>query len=164
MLGYVYDHPEIVVPFVTNLIPDCHGRGISKAAAAIGVLDAHGRLIAGLVYHTYNPEAGVIEICGAALPGQYWMTRETLRQMYGYPFLQLRCQMVVNVVAAEDERQLYMMSRFGYSFSRVPRLFGRDRDAVVGTLTIEDWLTNKFNRRHLRTDPVQLSLPLEEAA
>ncbi len=163
MLGYVYDRPEIIAPFVASLIPDCHGRGLPKASAAIGVIDAQGNLIAGLVYHGYQPEAGVIEITGAALPGRYWMTRETLRQMYGYPFLQLRCQMVVNRVPADDIRQLRMMAVYGYSFVKIPRLLGRDRDAVVGTLTIEDWLANKFNKHNV-TDPVQLSLPLEEAA
>jgi len=163
MLGYVYDHPEIIVPFVAGLIPECHGRGLPQASAAIGVINAQGLLIAGLVYHHFDPEAGVIEITGAALPGRYWMTRETLRQMYGYPFLQLRCQMVVNRVPADDIRQLRMMAVYGYSFVKIPRLLGRDRDAVVGTLTIEDWLANKFNKRHV-TDPVQLSLPLEEAA
>jgi hypothetical protein len=158
MLRYVYDRPEIIAPFVASLIPDCHGRGLPKASAAIGVIDSDGRLIAGLVYHGYQPEAGVIEITGAALPGRYWMTRETLRQMYGYPFLQLRCQMVVNRVPADDIRQLRMMAVYGYSFVKIPRLLGRDRDAVVGTLTIEDWAKNKFNSRH------PPSLLLEEAA
>ena len=60
MLGYVYDHPEIIVPFVAALIPDCHGRGLPKASAAIGVVDEAGRLIAGLVYHGYQPEAGTL--------------------------------------------------------------------------------------------------------
>jgi hypothetical protein len=162
MLGYVYDHPEIIVPFVASLIPDCHGRGLPKASAAIGVVDEAGHLIAGLVYHGYQPEAGTIEISGAALPGRYWMTRETLRQMYGYPFLQLGCQMVINRVPAEDTRQLYMMARFGYDLIPFPRMLGRDRDGVIGRLTVEDWLGNKFNKR--LAEAVQLSLPLEEAA
>src|SRR4029078_11362235 len=129
----------------------------------IGAIDAQGSLIAGLVYHGYQPEAGVIEISGAALPRKYWMTRETLRQMYAYPFLQLRCQMVVNRVPADDERQLYMMSRFGYSLIPVPRMLGRGRGGVVGTLTIDDWVANRFNQRHSSAAPVQLSLPLEAA-
>jgi hypothetical protein len=161
MHQYVYGHNEIVANFVASMIPECRARGFSNYRA-IGVVDGDGRLIAGLVYHGYQPEAGTIEISGAALPGQYWMTRETLRHMYGYPFLQLRCQMVINRVPADDERQLRMMAVFGYSLVRIPRLLGRDRDAVIGTLTIEDWINNKFNRRY-RTDPVQLSLPLEAA-
>jgi hypothetical protein len=92
-------------------------------------------LIAGLVYHNWDPEAGTIEISGAALPGHFWLTRPTLARMYQYPFLQCNCQMVVQRTPADNERLLYILARYGYSFVTVPRLLGRDRDCVVCTLT-----------------------------
>ena len=159
MLAYVYGHDEIVAQFTAQLIPHCR-RGFGPNVKAIGVVD-DGRLIAGIVYHNWEPDTGIIEISGAALPGKAWLSRETLKQMFQYPFLQLGCQMVVQRTPADDERLLGVLARFNYSFVRVPRLFGRDRDGMVCLLTREAWEANKFNRRlrhHIAEDP------LEEAA
>jgi len=148
MLDYVYGYDEIVGKFVADLIPHCRERGLPAASKTIGVIDGEGRLIAGLVYHGYQPEAGVIEISAAALPGKYWLTRETIRRMYQYPFLQCQCQMVVQRVAATDERQLRQLAAYNFAFIRIPRLLGRDQDAVLCLLTYEDWAANKFNKRY----------------
>lgn len=144
MLDYVYGHDEIVSRFVAALIPHCR-RGFG-ACKAIGVID-DGKLVAGIVYYNYDPEAAIIEIAGAALPKTHWLTRETLKQMYQYPFLQLGCQMVVQRTPADSEALLWVLARFDYAFVKIPRLFGRDRDGVVCSLTREAWENNKFNRR-----------------
>jgi RimJ/RimL family protein N-acetyltransferase len=161
MCEYVYGHDQIVGDFVAGLIPHCW-RGFGDNIKAIGVLSERGSLIAGLVYHNYDPEAGVIEISGAALPGAHWLTRETIKRMYTYPFHICGCQMVVQRTPSDDERLLYMLARYGYNFVTVERLFGRNRDGVVCTLTREAWEGNRYNRRlkhHLATPPLQ-----EEAA
>lgn len=145
MLDYVYGYDALVADFVAQRIPHCR-RGFNANAKAIGIID-DGNLIAGLVYHNYDPEAEIIEISGAALPGKYWMTRGTIARMYGYPFLQLNCQMVVNRVRADDERQLSMLARYDYAFIKVPRMFGRHDDGVLCLLTYEDWINNRFNKR-----------------
>src|SRR4029077_681729 len=102
----------------------------------IGIIE-DSKLIAGLVYYNYDPEAEIIEIAGAALPHKHWLTRGTLARMYQYPFLQCDCQMVVQRTPADDERLLWMLARYDYAFVRVPRLFGRDRDGVICYLTRE---------------------------
>jgi hypothetical protein len=146
-MRYLYGHDEIVAHFVSQLIPSCRERGFPSTARAIGVIDDDGLLIAGLVYHNYEPEAEIIEISGAALPKKYWLTRETLRRMYQYPFLQIGCQMVFQRNSANDERLLGMLAAYGYTLIRVPRMLGRDHDGVICTLTYEDWADNRFNRR-----------------
>jgi len=158
MLGYVFDHSEVVAPFVASQIPARRGRGFGPCAT-VGVVEG-GLLIAGVVYHDYDPSAEAVEISAAALPGQFWATRPTLRCVLAHPFLQLGCQMVSSRVAAEDERLLYMLLRFGYRLLPVPRMLGRDRDGVLATLTFEDWRDNKFNKRLWR----DAGLPLSEAA
>lgn len=145
MLEYAYGHDAVVADFVARLIPSCRARGFGNAKA-IGIVEGEA-LIAGLVYHNYDPDAGIIEISGAALPNRNWLTRETLRRMYQYPFLEIGCQMVINRVPADDERQLWMLSRYGYMFVPVPRMLGRDKDGVLCLLTCEDWAANKFNKR-----------------
>jgi RimJ/RimL family protein N-acetyltransferase len=158
-LRYVYDHHKAVADFVAALIPHCRTRGFGKCKA-IGVIDADGVLIAGLVYHNYDPEAEVIEISGAALPKTNWLTRETIRRMYGYPFLQLGCQMVVQRTPVDDRRLLAQLAAYNYMFIPVPRMFGRDRDGVLCMLTDEDWMANRFNKRFKH----HLDAQLEEAA
>jgi hypothetical protein len=146
MLHYVYGHDALVADFVASLIPHCR-RGFGPNVKAIGVIDGDGMLIYGVVYHNYDPDAGIIEISGAALPRTNWLTRETLRRIYTYPFLQVGCQMVVQRTPADDERLLYMLARYNFAFVTVPRLFGRERDGVVCTLTYEAWASNRFNQR-----------------
>lgn len=158
MLDYVYGHDEIIAGFVAALIPHCQ-RGFGNCKA-IGVVSGE-RLIAGIVYYNYDPEAEIIEIAGAALPGSNWLTRGTLARMYQYPFLQLNCQMVVQRTPADNARLLGILAAYGYSLITVPRLFGRARDGVICSLTREAWEGNRFNQR-LRHHLV--APPIEEAA
>lgn len=146
MLSYMFNSPEVIARWVADHIPGCQ-RGFTNCRA-IGVFNEDGEIIAGLVYHNWEPEAGIIEISAAAVPRTYWMTRQTLQHMYGYPFDQLHCQMVVQRVRASDERQLRMLAVYGFALHKIARLYGRDEDGVVATLTYEDWRNNKFNRRH----------------
>jgi RimJ/RimL family protein N-acetyltransferase len=148
MLDYVFGHNAVVADFVAALIPHCR-RGFGPNIQTMGVIDRGGvgALLAGIVYHNWDPEAGIIEISGAALPGQPWLSRETLKRMYRYPFHHLNCQMVVQRTPADNERLLYVLARYGYTFVKIPRLFGRDRDGVVCCLTAEAWESNKFNQR-----------------
>jgi RimJ/RimL family protein N-acetyltransferase len=146
-LAYVYGHDRIVCDFVAQLIPWFSGRPFDPAARAMGVIDEAGRLVAGIVWHNWEPEAQTIEIGGSALPGQYWVTFETLARMFGYPFDQLGCQMVVMRMPAGDARKRRMLAAFGFVQLEVPRMYGRDRDGVIATLTVEAWMANKFNRR-----------------
>ena len=153
MLDYVYGHDETVSQFVAALIPHCR-RGFGRCKA-IGVIE-DGALIAGIVYHNWDPEAGILEISGAALPKSRWLTRETLRRMYQYPFHQCGCQMIVQRTPADNGSLLYVLARYGYAFIAVPRLFGRDRDGVLCALTREAWEGNRFNQRlrhHIEAEP-----------
>lgn len=146
-LQYVYGHDRIVCDFVAQMIPHFHGRPFGDAAKAVGVADQDGRLIAGIVWHNWEPEAQIIELSGAALPRKYWITRETLRHMYGYPFKQLGCQTVFQRFPADDMCQRRILTAYGFDLIEVPRMFGRHRDGVLARLTDDAWAANKFNRR-----------------
>jgi hypothetical protein len=145
-MDYVYGHDDLVAAFVSALIPACRDRGFGKCTT-IGIIDADGHLIAGLVYHNWNPDAGVIEMSAAAIPGSGWLSRETLRRMYRYPFLQLGCQMMLQMTHADDQQLLRQLAALNYTFVSVPRLLGRERDGVICLLTREAWEDSKFNRR-----------------
>src|SRR5262245_49339050 len=102
-MDWIYGHDDVVAPFVAQLIPECRERGFGRCVT-LGIIDNDGHLMAGIVYHHYDPDAGVIEMSGGALPGRIWLMQDTLRRMYQYPFLQLGCQMVLMRVAADNER------------------------------------------------------------
>ena len=154
MLDYVYGHDEVVAEFVASLIPTAsRGFGNSKA---IGVVE-DGRLIAGLVYHNYNPEAGVIEISGRCRIMAD--TRDAEARASLAPFLQIGCQMVMMVVS-DATNVRYVNQR--------NRLCVRSLTSHAGTrprrhrlsLTYEPGKPTKFNRAaqclttsiHKRTD------------
>lgn len=103
-------------------------------------------LIAVMVYHNYEPDAGVIEISGAALTSglRYWLTHDVLAEMYRYPFMELGVQMVVQRTPAENARLLRLLKRLGFSFYTIPRLRGRDKDEVICTLTDDFWQSNRL--------------------
>jgi RimJ/RimL family protein N-acetyltransferase len=159
MIDYVYGHDRTVANFVSQLILPCRGRDFGNCSA-IGVIDNDGKLIAGIVYHNYDVDAGVIETSVAALPGKNWYTRETIRRMYQYPFIQLRCQMTIMRVPADNVRLVRIAKALNYQLVTIPRLLGRNRDAVIGLLTYERWANNKFNQRYRH----HIVEPIEEAA
>ena len=159
MLDYVFGHDDVVAAFVAQLIPECRERGFGKCRA-IGVVDETG-LLGGLVYRNWCPEVGTIEISGAALPGTNWLSRRTIQIMYDYPFYQCGCQMVIKTTMADNEIVLRIMAAVGFSLHHVKRLGGRDRDGVVGTLTVEDWEVSKYNANRKRKIKV---VPITEAA
>lgn len=150
-LRYVLDQHELVADFVAQMIPECRERGFG-ACRAIGVLDAHDELIAGIIYHGYQPAddegPGVMEMSAAALPGYRWLTPTTLKVMYQFPFLQCGCQMVVMRTRADNEHILRQLAAFNYMLIPVPRLYGRHADGVVCLLTDDDWAANKICQKY----------------
>src|SRR5580765_7938700 len=145
-MRYVLDQHELIARFVADMIPHVRDRGFG-ACRAIGVVDDDDELIAGLVYHNLDPQAGLIELSAAALPGRQWATRTTLKLMYQFPLLQCRCQMLVQRTLASNERLLGQLARLNYRFIAVPRLFGRHEDGVLCLLTYEDWVAGKLCQR-----------------
>ena len=161
MLDYIFGHDEAVASFVAQLIPECRERGFGKCAA-IGVINEDGKLVGGLVYRNWCPEVGTIEISGAAIPGTNWLSRRTVQIMYDYPFYQVGCQMVIKTTMADNAIVIRIMAAVGFSLHTIKRLGGRDRDGVVGTLTVEDWEQSRYNGNRKR--PSEQRDLFEEAA
>ncbi len=112
---------------------------------AIAVLRGE-QLAAGLVYHNYEPDAGIVEISGAAWV-KGWLTRPVLRVMYGYPFIDVGCDVVVQRVSDDDEAQHRMLKAYGAERHRIPNLRGLGKAENIFVLTREAWAGNRFNRR-----------------
>lgn len=141
----VYGPKEPIKAFIESHIPRCVERGLPGSGVAIGVIDDENNLCGGFYYHDYDPDAGVIEISAAATDKR-WLTRRTLYSLFSYPFNELGCQLVATRHSVRDKPLARMFRAYGFKQVIIPRLFGRDEDAIVSTLTVEDWRANKFHR------------------
>jgi RimJ/RimL family protein N-acetyltransferase len=113
---------------------------------AIGVADG-GTIVGGFVYTDFDPDAGVIEIHGASAV-KNWLTRPVLYGLFSYPFDQLGCQMVAMRISADDKPLRRMLMAYGFKALHIPRLFGRNADGYIMTLTDDDWRCNRFHKQH----------------
>ncbi|WP_376742363.1 GNAT family N-acetyltransferase [Ensifer canadensis] len=137
------DVNHAIALFVASHIPGCE-RGWDRFVT-LGLVDGD-RLVAGCVFHNYAPEAGVIELSSASV-SKRWLTRPMLKGMFGYPFDQIGCQMVVLRVSERNAGMIEIAERFGFKAYRIPRLRGRDEAEILFTLTDDDWLNHAVNRR-----------------
>lgn len=139
--------PEInqaIAHFVASHIPGCE-RGWENFTS-LGLVDEDGQLVGGCVFHNYAPEAGVIELSSAST-SRRWLTRPMLKGMFGYPFDQIGCQMVVLRVSERNTVMIEIAERFGFKSYRIPRLRGRDEAEILFTFTDDDWRDHPVNRR-----------------
>lgn len=116
-------------------------------ASAMGVFD-NEKPLGALLWHNYEPDAGVMEFSAAA-DSRRWLTRPVLKAMFGYAFNGVGCQMVYCRTSAAD-RQTHLrriFKAYGFDEIRVPRLYGRDEDGLLFTLTEERWRTNGFHKQ-----------------
>jgi len=146
-MDLLFGYDVVVSTFVARHIPHCH-RGFGKNMKAIGILDENKVLVGGLVFHDYQPETGLIEISGAATTKR-WLTRVVLNRMFDYPFLECQCQMVVMRIRRDNHPLHRMLLAYGFKSQIVSRMFGRDVDGLLCTLTDDAWLSNKFNKKRL---------------
>ncbi len=141
----IVGHDAEVAAWVASGLHHSRGYGNCKA---IGWAEGD-KLLAGTVYHNWSPEAGVIELTTYA-ESPRWLTRETLRHLFGYPFDVIECQMIVLRVSEHNERMASIARRFGFTEIRIPRLRGVYEDELIFTLTDDQWrgLSSRWIRRN----------------
>jgi RimJ/RimL family protein N-acetyltransferase len=99
---------------------------------AIGVTRG-GRIIGGVIYAEYRkmePDQADIRTHWAGEPG--WMTRKTLRVLFGYPFQQLGCVRITALTSRGNKRALDASRRLGFQIEGCVRDgFGTGKDALL---------------------------------
>lgn len=138
----LYGHTPEVCDFVGALI-DVTDFGNCQA---IGFLAADGLLEAGVVYNSWNPKTGVIEI-NAAARNRTWGTRERLRIIFEYPFAFAR--MVVARTSEHNANPLRIWRALGATEYRIEAMRGPDEAEIVHTLTVEQWRAYGQRRQKL---------------
>lgn len=134
----IYGHDQAVCDFVNARIDE----NFSPASCAgVAVANAQGNMVAGWVWHNWNPECKTLEFSGASITAK-WMTRAILQELFAYAFA--NAQMVVTRNGADNKRLHRQLAAFGFRRYDIERLFGRDSDGVVWTLTDDDWRASRF--------------------
>jgi RimJ/RimL family protein N-acetyltransferase len=147
-LKCVHDVPgRPIKTFIEAHIPSCAVRGLPEIGHAIGVVNDKNELIGGFYYHDWNADAGVIEISGASIEKR-WLTRSVLYGLFSYPFDHLKCQLVAMRHSANDKALCRMLRSYGFDQVYVSRLFGRDHDAIISTLTDDSWRANGYHKEN----------------
>lgn len=113
---------------------------------------AGDQLLAGVVFHNWNPEAQVMEF-SAASTTQRWLTRPVLWAMFNYAFNDAECQLVVMRVSEQNKtwngRGIQrILKAYGFKETRIENLRGRGIAELIYTLTDEAWRANGFHKEH----------------
>lgn len=136
----VFGRDAEVARLLTEIIPGCE-RGFD-AFTSIGFGEP---LVAGVIYHNWQPEAGVIELSAAAKV-RNWLNKRNLGIIFEYPFAQLGCQLCVARIAEDNRTARRIWAALGAKEHVIPRLRGKSKAEVISTLTAEAW--GEFVRRH----------------
>jgi len=108
----------------------------------MGIYD-EDRLVAGTVFHNWQPESGVIELTSATTTKR-WLTKPVIRAMFKLPFDILGCQLAVLRVSERNEAMVRIARDFGFTEAYVPRLRGRDEGEFIFSFSDDQWRASRF--------------------
>lgn len=149
MIGVKFSDPEkspefneAVGEFVSCVI---YGEGGHFASFCSLAVHDDGQLIAGVLYHHFNPRDGVMEMSAGAIDKR-WLTRPVLKAMFTVPFDVFGCQLAVLRVSEHNAPMLRIAKAYGFKEYIIPRLRGRTEAEHILTLSDDDWRLSRFNR------------------
>lgn len=133
-----YSRSEDIAAWVAANIPGCDGFSMPVGVAVV----QDGRDCAGIVWSEYRGHDIAASIY-AASPRWLARPRETLRELFNYPFKQLGCVRVSALAARSNHRALKMNKRLGFRAEGLLRRgWDGTEDAVVLGMLREEcpWL------------------------
>lgn len=143
-LGRLEDVNQRISDFVCDQI---WGRtGLIDRHMSLGVFDGQ-MLVAGVLYHNWYPDTGVVELTGASI-SKRWLSRAVLKAVFAVPFDHLGCQLVVFRVSEHNKPMLRIAKAYGFSEHIIPRLRGRTESEHILTLADDDWRQSRFHKEH----------------
>lgn len=135
----LHGQSEVVERFVADLLG--YPRGFGECQA-VGFLDGDGKLVAGIVYHQYQPEQGLIEI-SAASTCRNWLNRARLAEIFDYPF-RIGCRLIVARIGEHNARARRIWCSLGSDEYVIPALRSPSESEVIYVLSAEKWRAGKF--------------------
>jgi RimJ/RimL family protein N-acetyltransferase len=120
-----------LVAWAAERIPDLHSQGFALAATAMGVESSDGRVLGVVVFHSWEPWNGTIEVSAAADDARWLLARDAIAAMWEYAFRACDCQKIWSRTPRRNERALRFLRALGFTYAAIlPKQFGDD-DAVI---------------------------------
>ena len=104
----------------------------------------NGGLVAGTLFHSWQPDSGVIELTSASTDRR-WLTKTVVKAMFHMAFAMIGAQLAVLRVSERNTGMVEIAQRFGFQGTLIPRLRGRDEAEWLFTLTDDDWRASRWS-------------------
>ena len=131
----LFNASEMVAAWVRQRVKHVPSGGFGPCTA-IGVTDDEGRLVAGVVYFSYD--GGTLTMAVAA-DDKRWATRFVLRALFAYPFNQAKCRRVTAVTPKRAKSTRAFLLRLGFTLEGHLRQQFADDDAMIYGMLRRDW-------------------------
>ncbi len=143
----LFGHDAEVARWVAERIPGLDSFG---ECAGIGVIDATGSLVGGVIFHEYQPQWKNISVSFAA-DRPDWLTPKLVRAILRYPFTQLGTERITCATPKRNRRARQFLTKFGFTVEgNVRRGFGDD-DMIISGLLRSEWEDHRFNGKISRS-------------
>lgn len=119
-------------------------RSFEDGAMAIGFATEGAGLVAGVVYHDYDPEKGSVEM-SAYSSTRRWLNRRLLSTIFAYPFEQIGCRITIARMSEQNAQSTGVWERLGAEMVRLPEVWGEGIACIVAVLTKDNWQESRFN-------------------
>lgn len=141
MIRFDIDNSAAVADWVGSRIPHVSTFG---PCTGIAVLN-EDRILAGVVYHDYQPDFGTVQLSMAA-DNPRWAKKEIIAGLLQYPFEQLGCYKVWTATPVENTMALRVNEHIGFLREAVLNsMFGKGRHGVLMRL-----LKPKYEQLYMR--------------
>ena len=146
MLKTVHDPhlTKFIGEWVNTRVTSTGEIGFNGQFNSLGVVNDDS-LIAGVVYHDYNPvyRTICIQLCADT---SKWASRRTIETLGNYPFVDLQVQRVTALINSDNIAALRLAKGVGFKEeARLIRAAG-DKDIIVLRLFSEEWFSGPFYR------------------
>lgn len=137
--------PEFDLP---HAAPD--GTRLFVALGVVRPVDGKPTLLGGVIYHNLHTHAGkpVSIEASFAFDRPNWVSRDALRQLFGYPFVQLKCAVLVVQARRSNKRARRMNTGLGFELiGPIPHAFDGREDIMLYAMSREKcrWLKGYSN-------------------
>ena len=137
-MSLIFGCDQEVASWVAERIPHVKG-GSFGPCTAIGVA-GNGKLLAGIVYHEYQPDHGTLQLSMAA-ESPMWARKETIAALLRYPFRQIGIYKLWTATPHDNEAALKVNSHIGFKREAIlAHHFGRKRHGVICRLLMPDFI------------------------
>ena len=140
----IFDYPAETQAFVERGLWGAERQ--FGACSAIGFATAKEGLVAGFVYHNWEPDARTIELSGYSTRRD-WATPKAIALIFGeYPFRQLNCRLLVARHSERNRRVRRIWTALGAKEYLISELRGPGEAEAVAVLDADVFLNSRFMR------------------